>query len=93
MSPRTGARQRPTAHDTKPNPRNHPTPTVNFVDTQHRSGLPYPVDLPLVVGIEAAGIVSAIGVGVEYAVGDRVAYGGIMPGVYAEMAVVPEEER
>jgi NADPH:quinone reductase len=34
---------------------------VNFVDTQHRAGLYYPVDLPLIPGIEAAGVVEAIG--------------------------------
>ena len=28
---------------------------VNFVDTQHRAGKPYPVDLPIILGIEAAG--------------------------------------
>ena len=32
---------------------------VNFVDTQHRSGRPYPVELPLILGIEAAGVVVA----------------------------------
>jgi NADPH2:quinone reductase len=66
---------------------------VNFVDAQHRAGHPYPVELPLVVGIEAAGVVAEVGEGVtDVAVGDRVAYGGIMPGVYAERARVPADQ-
>lgn len=60
---------------------------VNFVDTQHRAGTPFPIGLPLVPGIEAAGEVAAVGPGVtEVQVGDRVAYLG-MPGVYADAAV------
>ncbi len=63
---------------------------VNFVDTQHRVGTPYPVTLPLIPGIEAAGIVVEPGAGVaDLAPGDRVAYGGPMAGVYAEFAAVP----
>lgn len=62
---------------------------VNFVDMQHRAGAPYPIGLPLIPGTEAAGIVAAIGPGVtDVRVGDRVAYAGIMPGVYAEYAAV-----
>ena len=64
---------------------------VNFVDTQHRAGLNYPVDLPLIPGVEAAGVVEALGPEVtEFAVGDRVGYAGYMGGVYAEYTVVPE---
>lgn len=64
---------------------------VNFVDTQHRAGLYYPVALPLVPGIEAAGVVEAVGPLVtEFTVGDRVGYAGYMGGVYAEYTVVPE---
>jgi NADPH:quinone reductase len=66
---------------------------VNFVDTQHRAGAPYPVELPLIVGIEAAGTVVAVGDEVgDVAVGERVAYGGPMPGVYAERAAVPADQ-
>jgi NADPH2:quinone reductase len=65
---------------------------VNFVDTQHRAGTPYPVALPLIPGTEAAGVVAAIGPAVtDVQIGDRVAYAGIMPGVYAECAAVPAE--
>src|SRR5689334_13018215 len=65
---------------------------VNFVDTQHRAGTPFAISLPLIPGIEAAGVVAAVGPGVaDVQVGDRVAYAGIMPGVYAEYAAVPAE--
>jgi NADPH:quinone reductase len=64
---------------------------VNFVDTQHRAGTPYSMPLPLIPGLEAAGIVAAIGSAVTgVQVGDRVAYAA-MPGVYAEYAVVPAD--
>jgi NADPH:quinone reductase len=63
---------------------------VNFVDLQHRTGAPYPaLPLPFVPGIEAAGIVAAIGSGVtDFRVGDRVAYAGPMPGAYADFATI-----
>jgi NADPH2:quinone reductase len=65
---------------------------VNYVDTQHRAGAPYPVQLPLVPGIEAAGQVVGIGPGADrFAAGDRVAYAGPMVGVYAELAAVPQD--
>ncbi len=38
---------------------------VNFVDTQHHAGAPYPVELPLIPGIEAAAQVDGGGPGVE----------------------------
>lgn len=64
---------------------------VNFVDLQHRAGAPYPVDLPLVPGTEAAGEVVAVGEGVDAAlVGARVAHFGHLAGVYAELTAVPE---
>ncbi len=62
---------------------------VNFIDTYHRSGL-YPLPLPAVPGMEAAGVVEAVGEEVtEVAVGDRVAYGGGRPGAYCELRTVP----
>lgn len=61
---------------------------VNFIDIYQREGL-YRVPLPFTPGSEAAGTVTAAGAGVtEVAVGDRVAYAGIL-GAYAEHAVVP----
>ena len=54
---------------------------LNFIDTYHRTGL-YPVKLPFTPGSEGAGVVEAIGDGVEtLKVGDRVAYLG--SGAYA----------
>jgi len=65
---------------------------VNFVDTQHRGGNPYRMSLPFIPGTEAAGVVAAVGSRVaDLRVGDRVAYAGIMPGVYAEYAAVPAD--
>ena len=61
---------------------------LNFIDIYQRKGL-YPVSMPAVLGSEAAGVVEAIGEGVDaFSPGDRVAYisGG---GGYAEEANVP----
>ena len=62
---------------------------LNFIDTYQRTGL-YPLpSLPAVLGMEGAGVVEAVGVGVtEVAVGDRVAY-SMAPGAYAERRLVP----
>jgi NADPH2:quinone reductase len=63
---------------------------VNFIDVYQRTGL-YPLSLPAVLGNEAAGVVEAVGAGVtEVAVGDRVAYAGLL-GAYAEERTVPAE--
>lgn len=62
---------------------------VNFIDTYHRSGV-YSVDeLPAILGVEAAGVVEAIGDGVtEVEPGERVAYAATPPGAYAEERVI-----
>ncbi|CAB3749705.1 alcohol dehydrogenase [Burkholderia paludis] len=56
---------------------------VNFVDIYHRTGL-YPLPaLPAVLGVEATGIIDAIGEGVESLyIGQRVAYAGPPVGSY-----------
>ena len=65
---------------------------VNFVDTQHRAGLYYPVALPLIPGTEASGVVAAVGSDVtDFHVADRVAYAGYMGGNYAEFTRVPHD--
>jgi NADPH2:quinone reductase len=57
---------------------------LNYIDTYHRSGL-YPVPMPSGIGLEAAGIVEALGPGVSgFAVGDRVAYGVGALGAYSQ---------
>jgi NADPH2:quinone reductase len=62
---------------------------VNFVDTYYRVGLYKPPALPCTLGTEGAGIVSAVGAGVEdVRVGDRVAYAMAL-GSYGEFAAVP----
>lgn len=61
---------------------------VNFIDTYHRTGL-YPLTLPSGLGSEAAGVVEAVGDGVDYlAVGDRVAYAGGAQGAYSQRRVM-----
>jgi NADPH2:quinone reductase len=61
---------------------------VNFVDTYYRAGLYKPPALPCTLGTEAAGVVTAVGDGVENVrAGDRVAYAMTL-GSYAEFAAV-----
>ncbi len=68
----------------------HTAVGVNFIDTYHRSGL-YPVTLPATLGMEAAGVVEAVGPKVkEFKSGDRVAYAQPI-GAYAEVALRPAE--
>jgi NADPH2:quinone reductase len=63
---------------------------VNYIDIYQRSGA-YPMPhLPHGIGMEAAGVVEAIGPGVtEVAFGDRVAYAAGPPGAYAEKRLIP----
>lgn len=56
---------------------------LNFIDTYHRRGT-YPVTLPSGIGIEAAGVVEAVGDGVtDWKIGDRVCCFGPALGAYA----------
>lgn len=58
---------------------------LNFIDVYFRTGL-YPMPLPGVLGLEAAGVVTAVGDGVDaLKVGDRVAYCDRPPGSYSEL--------
>jgi NADPH2:quinone reductase len=64
---------------------------VNFIDIYHRTGL-YPLSLPTTPGLEAAGVIEAVGPSVtELKVGDQVAYSSQL-GAYAEYAIVPESQ-
>ena len=61
---------------------------LNYIDVYQRSGL-YKLDMPLTLGLEAGGTVTAVGPGVtDVKVGDKVAYTGVA-GAYAEYAAVP----
>ncbi|MEO7598796.1 MAG: quinone oxidoreductase [Opitutus sp.] len=60
---------------------------INFIDTYLRSGL-YKSELPLTLGLEAAGVITALGEGVtDFRLGDRVA-SARATGAYAEEAVL-----
>ena len=62
---------------------------LNFIDVYQRSGL-YPMQLPVRLGMEAAGVVEAVGEGVTHLqVGDRAAYAGQPPGSYCDLRVMP----
>ena len=64
---------------------------VNFIDIYHRQGV-YPLPLPMVLGLEGAGRVIALGADVtDVAVGDRVAWLQVA-GSYAEEVVAPAEK-
>lgn len=65
---------------------------LNFIDTYHRTGL-YPVpEFPSGIGLEAAGVVEAVGPDVaELRPGDRVAYASPPIGAYAEARLMPAD--
>jgi NADPH2:quinone reductase len=61
---------------------------LNYIDVYFRTGM-YKAELPLTLGMEAGGTVTAVGANVsEVKVGDKVAYQGVA-GAYAEYAAVP----
>jgi len=70
----------------------HEAVGLNFIDVYHRTGL-YPLPaLPAIPGMEAAGIVEAVGDGVtEVTAGDRVAYASLPPGAYTELRCIPAD--
>lgn len=62
---------------------------LNFIDVYQRIGL-YPLPLPIALGMEAAGLVEAVGDGVTHVKpGDRVAYACQPPGAYSGARVMP----
>ncbi|MDN0083797.1 quinone oxidoreductase [Crenobacter sp. SG2305] len=69
----------------------HEAVGLNFADTYFRTGL-YPIPLPAGMGVEAAGVVEAVGEGVtNVAVGDRVTYTGFVNtlGAYSTERLIP----
>ena len=66
---------------------------VNFIDTYHRSGLYKLPALPHALGLEAAGVVEAVGPDVTVVKpGDRVAYAGGPPGAYATRRTIAADK-
>jgi NADPH2:quinone reductase len=64
---------------------------LNYIDVYQRAGL-YPLALPLVLGMEAAGVVESVGEGVTHLkAGDRVAYAMVL-GAYAEARIVAADK-
>jgi NADPH:quinone reductase len=62
---------------------------LNFIDVYQRSGL-YQMPMPLNLGMEASGVVEAVGEGVTHLkAGDRAAYASHPPGSYSEVRVMP----
>jgi len=71
--------------------RNHAV-GLNFIDVYHRTGL-YPLpNLPAIPGMEGAGVVEAVGKGVNtVAEGDRIAYATLPTGAYAQVRSIPAD--
>ncbi|MGY1661861.1 quinone oxidoreductase family protein [Geodermatophilus sp. SYSU D00705] len=66
----------------------HAAVGLNFADTYFRTGL-YPAALPAGMGVEAAGVIEAVGPGVTgFAEGDRVTYTGSPLGAYSTERVM-----
>jgi NADPH2:quinone reductase len=67
----------------------HKAVGLNYIDVYQRTGL-YPFPMPLQLGMEAAGVIEAVGDGVTHLkVGDRAAYAGNPPGSYCDVRVMP----
>lgn len=62
---------------------------LNFIDIYQRSGV-YPMALPAALGMEAAGVIEAVGEGVTHLkAGMRAAYAAQPPGAYTQARVMP----
>lgn len=67
----------------------HKAVGLNFIDVYHRTGL-YQLPMPAQIGMEASGVVEAVGEGVTHLkAGDRAAYASNPPGAYCEVRVMP----
>jgi len=69
----------------------HTAVGLNYIDVYLRTGV-RPLPLPATLGMEAAGVVEALGEGVDHlSVGDRIAYADMPPGAYSEARIMPAE--
>ena len=67
----------------------HKAVGLNFIDVYQRTGL-YQLPMPAALGMEASGVVEAVGTGVTHLkAGDRAAYASHPPGSYCEVRVMP----
>lgn len=67
----------------------HKAVGLNYIDIYQRAGV-YTLPMPLQLGMEAAGVVDAVGKGVTHlSIGDRAAYTSQPPGAYCELRVMP----
>ena len=67
----------------------HKAVGLNYIDIYQRAGL-YKLPMPLQMGMEASGVIEAVGEGVTHLkVGDRAAYASQPPGSYCEVRVMP----
>jgi len=65
---------------------------LNYIDVYQRTGL-YPLNLPTALGMEASGVVEAVGEGVGHIkAGDRVAYASNPPGAYCELRTMSADQ-
>ena len=70
----------------------HEAVGLNYIDVYFRTGLYKAPSMPVIIGMEGAGVVEAVGQGVsDVKPGDRVAYAGAL-GAYAEARSVPAEK-
>ncbi|MFX1760478.1 quinone oxidoreductase [Rhodococcus sp. Q1] len=69
----------------------HEAVGLNFADTYFRTGM-YPAPLPAGMGVEAAGVIEAIGPDVtDFREGDRVTYTGSPLGAYSTERIMPAD--
>lgn len=70
----------------------HKAVGLNYIDVYQRTGL-YPLEMPHALGMEASGVVDAVGAGVTHLKeGDRAAYAATPPGAYTEARVMPASQ-
>ena len=67
----------------------HTAVGLNYIDVYQRSGV-YKLPMPVVLGMEGAGVVEEVGAGVDdLKPGQRIAYAGMPPGSYSEERLIP----